>query len=229
MWHPVGELPAAVYWRRRLVVTAVLLGVLAGFSWVGVTLLSGRFSSDASDTSVGTSGKAAVPAPALERVVPSLTALRTPTPPLPAPVAKSVPAPTAAAPVAGGPCADGILGLVVRAPAAIDVGSRPTFQLVVQNTSGVPCVRPLHRALQEIVLLDGRGTRLWGSNDCLSGAGPDTRTLLPGVAVSFPLLWDGLTSEPTCSAARVPPAAGAYLLRGRLDTKRTPDLQIVLQ
>jgi hypothetical protein len=109
------------------------------------------------------------------------------------------------------------------------VGTKPTFELVVQNRSGVPCVRSLDKALQEVVLLDGRGTRLWGSNDCFPEAGPDTRTLAPGAAVSFPLVWGGLTSEPTCTAARVPPAAGAYVLRGRLDTKATPDTPITLR
>src|SRR3712207_8739292 len=47
----------------------------------------------------------------------------------------------------------------------------------------------------------------------------DTRTLAPGESVAFPLVWGGLTSEPTCTAARTAPAPGQYALRGRLDTK----------
>src|SRR5215207_2372987 len=42
VWHPVGELPAAVYWRRRLVVLAVLLGILGGGGWLGFALATGR-------------------------------------------------------------------------------------------------------------------------------------------------------------------------------------------
>ena len=30
VWHPVGALPARVYWRRRLLVLALLLAVLGG-------------------------------------------------------------------------------------------------------------------------------------------------------------------------------------------------------
>ena len=33
--HPVGTLPAAVYWRRRLVVLVLLLAVLGGGAWLG--------------------------------------------------------------------------------------------------------------------------------------------------------------------------------------------------
>jgi hypothetical protein len=41
--------------------------------------------------------------------------------------------------------------------------------------------------------------------------------------VAFPLVWGGLTSEPSCTAARTTPAPGQYVLRGRLDTKTSPD------
>ena len=42
MLHPVGPLPAGVYWRRRLVVLLVLLALLGGAGWVGWTLSTGR-------------------------------------------------------------------------------------------------------------------------------------------------------------------------------------------
>jgi hypothetical protein len=117
----------------------------------------------------------------------------------------------------------------VRAPEVVALGSKPTIELVVQNTSEVPCVRSLDKALQEVVLFDTRGTRVWGSKDCFPEAAPDSRTLAPGATVSLPLVWSGLTSEPTCTAARTTPAAGNYVLRGRLDTERSPDTPITLR
>ena len=67
--HPVGELSAAVYWRRRLTVLAVLLAVLGGLGWLGFALLSGGDDDAAAATrSAGSS----VPLPALERVVPTI-------------------------------------------------------------------------------------------------------------------------------------------------------------
>src|SRR6059036_2584552 len=40
--HPVGRLPAAVYWRRRLMVLVLLLAVLGGGGWLGFVALTGR-------------------------------------------------------------------------------------------------------------------------------------------------------------------------------------------
>jgi hypothetical protein len=223
VWHPVGELPAAVYWRRRLVVLAVLLAVLCGGGWLGIALATGRIGGAGSDATADVP-PAVVRTPALERVVPSVTAVRTPGPP-----ASASPGRAASAAAPGGPCTDEMIALSVRAPADVAVGSKPTLELVVRNASQVPCVRELDKALQEIVLMDAGGKRLWGSNDCFPEAGPDTRTLVPGATVGFPLVWGGLTSEPTCTAPRTPPGPGAYVLRGRLDTKISTDTPITLR
>jgi len=228
VWHPVGALPARVYWRRRLLVLALLLAVLGGGTWLGITLLSGR--GDASEAATATSDRSSTRGAALDRVVPSPARIATPTP-VDVPLAAEGAAAAATAPVgpvAGGPCTDEMLGLEVRAPATAAVASKPTFELVVGNVSAVPCVRTLDKGVQEIVLFDGAGTRVWGSNDCFPEASSDSRTLAPGEQVTFPVVWGGLTSEPTCTAPRAAPAPGAYLLRGRLDTKVSPDLPFAL-
>jgi hypothetical protein len=221
--HPVGELPARVYWRRRLVLLTVLVVVLGGGVWLGVTLLAGRDGGDAA----ASGGSSPVPVPALERVVPSLSAVTTPEPP-PGTAAAAEPPGTASGPVAGGPCTDEMLTVEVRTPASAAIGDKPTFELVVTNVSAVPCVRALDKGLQEIVMFDGAGTRVWGSNDCFPEAGNDLRTLAPGEVVALPLVWGGLTSEPTCTAPRGAPGPGAYTLRGRLDTKVSADASITL-
>ena len=220
MLHPVGKLPATVYWRRRAVLLLVLLAVLGGGAWLGLTLLSAR--SGASGTSSASGPR---PVPALERVVPSWQSVATPTPPpLPTSAAPAVvAAPPAPAPVAGGPCTDDMISLDVRTPGTVAVGSKPTFELVVTNVSAVPCVRALDKGLQELLLVDTSGNRLWGSNDCFPEASTDPRTLAPGEVVTIPVVWGGLTSEPTCTAARRNPAPGSYVVRGRLDTKISPD------
>jgi hypothetical protein len=220
--HPVGDRPAAVYWRRRLLLLAVLLAVLGGAGWLTFTLVvHGNGTNTSAGASTDSSTQARVPA--LDRVVPSLSSIVTPTPP------ETEAAPTVpAGPVAGGPCTDDMLALAVHAPATAAPGSKPTFDLVVQNASAVPCVRALDKGLQELTLLDLAGNRVWGSNDCFPEASSDTRTLAPGEAVSFPVVWGGLTSEPTCTSARTAPAPGSYLLRGRLDTKVSPDTPIGL-
>ena len=219
--HPVGKMPAAVYWRRRLVLLTLVLVVLGGGAWLGVSLLSARD---------GASGAASAgstrPVPALERVVPSLSAVATPTPPVVPTTATVAAAPPA--PVAGGPCTDAMIGLAVRTPGTAAVGSKPTFELLVSNVSAVPCVRALDKGLQELQLFDLSGNRVWGSNDCFPEASSDPRTLAPGEVVTIPLVWGGLTSEQTCTAARVAPPAGTYVVRGRLDAKVSPDAPLTL-
>jgi len=230
VWHPVGELPARVYWRRRLVLLTLLLAVLGGAVWLVMSLFAGSDDTDAQTT--GT--PRAVPVPALERVVPSLSAVATPEPPKPtgAAAATEATAPATEAPApgptAGGPCTDEMLGLEVRAPGSVGVGSKPTFELAVANISAVPCVRALDEGLQEILMFDGAGNRVWGSNDCFPETSSDLRTLAPGETVTLPLVWSGLTSEPTCTAPRAAPAPGTYVLRARLDTKVSPDASLTL-
>ena len=164
--------------------------------------------------------------------MPSLAGVRTPTPaPTTEPAMDPAPATAAAAPpvpAPGSPCTDDMLRLEVRAPASVAVGDRPTFDLVATNTAPVPCVRALDKGLQELVLLDAAGARVWGSNDCFPEASSDPRTLAPGEAVAFPVVWSGLTSQPDCAAPRVGPPPGPYVLRGRLDSKTTPDAPVTI-
>jgi hypothetical protein len=249
--HPVGDLPAAVYWRRRVLVLTLAAGVLGGGGWLVASLpggdggpaasaapatstgaaSSGTASSGTASPGTASPGTAAPGTPALEQIAPSLAGVRTP---VPAPTTTtSAPAPsptptTAAAPSPGGPCTDDVLDVAVRGPGSASAASKPTFELVVTNTAAVPCVRALDKGLQEIVLLDGGGGRVWGSNDCFPEAGSDTRTLQPGEQVSFPVQWGGLTSSPGCAAPRTRPPAGTYVLRGRLDTKASGDTPLTL-
>jgi hypothetical protein len=113
-------------------------------------------------------------------------------------------------------------------PPSTPAGSKPTFDLVVTNVSAVACVRPLDKGLQEILLIDGLGNRIWGSNDCFPEASSDPRTLQPGEAVVLPVLWSGLSSQPGCAGPRTTPGPGSYVLRGRMDTEVSADVPFTL-
>ena len=227
MLHPVGPLPAAVYWRRRLLVLVLLLAVLGGGGWLTFAALSGAGGTTPTTTAAATSEAAAASTepPALARVLPSLAGVQTPAR---APEPPAEPAPTPVTPAPGGPCTDDMVGLEIRTPGSARAGDKPTFELVVTNVSPVPCVRALDAGLQEILLVDSAGNRVWGSNDCFPETSTDTRTLAPGESVAFPLVWGGLTSDPSCTAARTTPAPGQYALRGRLDTEVSPDVPFAI-
>ena len=231
MLHPVGPLPTAVYWRRRLLVLAGTLGVLCGGGWLGLAAVTGA--EQLPDTvAAGSTSEAPVPTPALEQVLPSLAAVQVPTlapTRTPTSAAAATSAPPPAGPVGGGPCTDDMISVEVRPnPASAPAGSKPTFDLVVTDTSPVACVRTLDKGLQEVVLLDGAGNRLWGSNDCYPEVSSDVRTLQPGESAVFPVLWSGLSSAPGCTGARSKQGPGSYLLRGRLDTKTSADVVFTL-
>lgn len=226
--HPVGPLPAAVYWRRRLMVLTLLLAVGGGGGWLGVALATRDHGATEPAASTSSVSPEAPGTPALERVVPSLASVQTPTPPATAPVATTPVEPVDAGPQPGGPCSDDMIAVEVRAPASVPAGSAPSFELVVTNVSAVPCERVLDKELQEIVLLDAAGARLWGSNDCLPESSDDVRLLAPGEQVVFPLVWSGLSSEPGCAAPRTAMPPGQYTLRGRLDTRASADTPLAL-
>ena len=238
MLHPVGPLPATVYWRRRLLVLGCALGVLGGGGWLGASVVTG--SPDGVAPMAAPADDAPRATPGLEQVVPSLAAVQVPaaapspapstTPPATSPPATTPPAPGApAGPTAGGPCSDDMIAVEVRPdPASAPVGSKPTFELVVTNVSPVACVRTVDAALQEVILVDAAGDRVWGSNDCFPETTTGQRTLQAGETVGFPVLWSGLTSAPGCAAGRTNPPAGTYVLRGRLDTEVSPDVTFTL-
>jgi hypothetical protein len=218
--HPVGPLPAAVYWRRRVLVLTLLLSVLGGGGWIGYAVATGRF--DDGTTTVAATSSVPPATPALEGVVPSLAGVQVPTVPASTNAASTNAASTSAAAsstAAAGPCTDDMIAVEARGPAGVAEGTQATFALVVTNAAAVPCVRSLDAQLQELALWDLAGNRIWGSNDCLAETSSDPRTLAPGEVVSFSVEWSGLTSEPTCTAPRMPPPPGAYLLQGRLGTK----------
>jgi hypothetical protein len=224
--HPVGPLPAAVYWRRRLAVLAVLGVVFGGGGWFVHAASTSPSWPTFTEVAASSSAPAPVGTPALEQVVPSLASVQIPTAPaLRNTAATSAAQPTAARPV---PCTDDLIGLEVHTPGRVAVGSKPVFELRVVNTSRTPCVRALDKGLQEMVILDGAGHRLWGSNDCFPETSRDRRTLLPGEVVTLPITWSGLTSQPHCAGARTPLASGQYAVRGRLDTKKTADAPLVV-
>jgi hypothetical protein len=234
--HPLGPLPAVVYWRRRLLVLGCAVGVLGGGGWLGVAVATGSPDDDRAVTVAA--GEGPLPAPALDQVVPSLAAVQLPTT---APTAEPddpaepVGEPQAeqeqveVSPADGGPCSNDMIAVEVRpTPASAPVGSKPTFDLVVTNVSPVSCVRALDKGLQEILMVDASGARVWGSNDCFPEATTDPRTLQAGESVTFPVLWGGLSSTPGCTTERVPPPPGSYSLRGRLDTATSPDAAFTL-
>ena len=208
MLHPVGPLPAAVYWRRRALVFTLLLSLFGGGGWLGYALLTRPAGTATTVVAASTAPLRPPPSPALDRVTPAVADVLLPP--------------------RYGRCPDAVIAVRVTAPATVPVGTPATFGLVVTNTSTSPCLRALDRGLQEVALLDAAGARVWDSNDCVPLTGSDDRTLAPRQPVSLPMRWNGLTSDPHCAAPPSAPAPGTYALRARLDTVAAPAVPLTL-
>jgi hypothetical protein len=233
--HPVGPLPASVYWRRRLLVLAGALVVLA----VVWSLAAGGGRPRASNTAsvhpsrTPASGGAS---PSASTSSPSGTAPESlsATPPAadPGRPAGSEGAATTSAAGRGnptGPCTDAVLRLTVTPhEPSYPVGQMPVVMLTVHNASRSACTRDLGAALQEVLLYEGT-KRLWSSNDCYPGGAKDVRTLRAGEKVRFWVRWSGLSSRPGCEGERRRVGPGRYALIGRLGTLSSPRAPLVMR
>lgn len=243
MLHPVGPLPASVYWRRRAVAFAAVVGLLLLF-WavlpgggdgggdraaaVGSPSPSAPATgSDSADASVDPGGLTASPAtndPGRAADTDGSAAGGSGTAPAPTsrqPAPQPTPAPK--------PCPDAVLRLVVSpAQPAYLVGQAPVLRLQVRNVGTVACTRDLGAALQEVLLYHGT-TRLWSSNDCYPEGERDVEVMQPGVLRSFSVTWSGLSSQPRCAGTRTRVGAGTYALVARLGSLTSPRAPLTLR
>ncbi|MEN3359012.1 MAG: hypothetical protein V7637_2994 [Mycobacteriales bacterium] len=247
MLHPVGPLPASVYWRRRILAIAAGLVALL-ILW----LVTGSGSGDpGSGRAAGSTGGTASTAPASptdpasSSGVPSETLAATP--PAVDPGRRGGEIETrsdSATPTGGGSgggsgtgtqgaapvaCSDAALRLTVSvAKPDYPVGAQPQIALSLQNTSGTTCTRDLAASQQEVLLYDGR-TRLWSSNDCYPGGGTDVQAIASGERDRYSVTWSGLASRPGCAGTRTRVGAGRYSLVGRIGTLRSEPTTLILR
>jgi hypothetical protein len=124
-WQPVGPLPAAVYWRRRAVALAVVIGLL-----VVLGGLLGRLGGDDE---------------------PDVLAVPTPS----ASAGEAAPTPSATPEPVGpcGDDVLEVQGTAEAADVAVGAGTR--LVLTVRNTGTVPCTRGLGQGAVELVVTSG--------------------------------------------------------------------------
>jgi hypothetical protein len=219
MLHPVGKLPPAVYWRRRLVfvlLPAVLLLLLI------VYVMSGDGDSPARPAAGSTTRSGSAPStPA------STPPARTSTPVGPGGTASSSPV-KSTTPAAVAACTPANLKIqAATGKPSYPVASRPDFYIIVTNTAATACRQDL--ADKQIVWTIMAGdARVWGSHDCAVEPGTDLVTLAPRVAVKRAVIWSGQTSAPSCAGTRLVAQAGTYNLTAALAGRAGPAVQFSL-
>ena len=205
MLRPVGSLPPAVYWRRRLAVAAAVVALVA------ITLYalwpSGSKHKTASARLTASSSDPMSP--------PDAAVTSAPAPSAAAPVGSPARV-TRAATSAPAPCNPSTLQIAATtAASSFTVGDTPTLYLQVANPGPAPCVVDLSD--QQILMQVYNGqSRVWGSHDCMIQPGSNLKTLAVNVPVRVGVQWSGLSSQPQCAGTRQRVVGGVYTLYVKL-------------
>jgi len=207
----VGPLPAAVYWRRRAVVLAGMVLVIAVIWYV--------FSGATAPAGAGATG--ATPGPGSSQPSPTGTILR--------PIIGGSPTPSATAftlPTTGqtGACTDDEMQVTAAAASEqAPYGTPVSLTIRFRNISARSCQRDIGADVQELRIHSGE-TLVWSSDDCSTNHGHNMSTFAANQEAKFTLTWTGRVSRSgtgavTCSAAAPAPQPGVYQLVGRLGDK----------
>jgi hypothetical protein len=208
----VGDLPAAVYWRRRAV-------VLVGIGLVVIIIVYA-----CSGTGSATNGQPPSSPTTLHNVIsvePTSPGTTT-TPPATAFTLNMGQASQGADPAASGACTDTEMSVTVKAaPAVVAPGQGAVFTITIRNTSARTCTRDIGADRQEMRLTGSDGKIVWTSDECPGNTGSQIYTFDANEYVSYPLNWNGRPSrtgsgQKSCTIGTGVPG-GTYQLVGRLD------------
>ena len=206
----VGPLPAAVYWRRRLL---VLVGLAMVILVVAYACTGDPTAGSAQPATTTTPSPGSTPSPTTTLLRPT-----TGTPP-----ATTQPAYTLPVPAATGPCTDPEMEVTASAAnPEVAAGQPVDVTIRIKNVSTRTCDRDVGADVQELRLLD-QDRVIWSSDDCNPNTGADVRSFASGQEVSFTRRWAGTRSRAgdgsvNCSAG-APDTAATLQLVARLDQK----------
>ena len=195
--QPHGPLPASTYWRRRLVLLAVLVVLL-------VLVLKACGGDDPKPS--------ALTVPKATPTAKASPAKASPAKPSPVPSPTPTRSPVPAAPKA---CSDAVLQVTVESDAATyKSGAAPRFTLTVRNTGTVACTRALGPDAVELRVFSGED-RIWSSDDCNDAKGQGVLTLPAGQARATTVQWPGKRTKPGCDVGDVA-QPGTYRVSARV-------------
>jgi hypothetical protein len=216
MFRPVGHQTPSVYWRRRLILVAAALALVALAAVTARVVLAKDPVKPAATGSSHPGARTTPPAastPASHSVSRSASSSASHATSVSTPSGSASTGSQSAAPQ---PCvAKNLSVLAVASAASYPVGAEPTLSMQVTNTGPAPCVQNL--ADSQVVLRVYNGvSRVWGSHDCEIEPGTDLRTLGMNTPVKISVVWSGKSSEPDCAGTRQQVGAGTYTLYASL-------------
>ena len=182
LMHPVGPRPARVYWRRRI----VLLALLATAVIILANVLAGRGTAQAAQDPAGAPGAAE----------------QTPDPQT---------SPDAGSTAGPAKCGEGSLSIALSADhRTYAAGANPVFTVTLTNTSDASCVVDAGEASRGILITSGTD-RIWSSLDCPATENAERTLLLPaGGRDESVVTWTRIRSAEGCTDGLPAPKPGYY-------------------
>jgi hypothetical protein len=216
-----GGISAATYWRRRVVVLAVGIGLVTTVSWAAAGMLAARPAADQGAHRGGTRAAGSA----------HVSGDRAPSRPSPRPA--SLPSPHRSTTRSGSAgravaCAPGQVRLGLSSPQYwYQVGATPRFTVHAVSRRGRPCRFNMGTKFVSVVIAAG-GRRVWSSADCGSGGGSHVIVLTRGVPAVVRLVWDRRTSSPGCGGITDLARAGEYRVTAVAGHLRSKTVNVVL-
>lgn len=202
--RPVGPQPPRVYWVRRLIVLAVLVGLVTLLAVGARALLGG-------DEAVGAEPTA--DAVAQEASGDDAPAEDAPAEDPPADDAEEGTGEDAETGLLGGApvaCDPGDLTVTLTADAAAyPAGAEPRFAVAVTNAGDSACTVDAGSGSQVVTITSGPD-RIWSSGDCVAEAGERLLLLDPGAQDAVELPWPRVRSDEACTEGLPEPRPGTY-------------------
>lgn len=201
--NPVGPEPESVYWRRRIIAIAAVLGVVAILAWLwpsgGDSEPAALPSTSASPSSATATGSASASATA--SASPSASASD-----------EASPSPTGETSAAGEAqaCRGGDLDVTVSVETATPTaGAEVVFVMSIANNGDAPCSQDVGAAATSFTVTSG-GYRVWSSDDCNPGGSKQLEVIPPGQAFAVQAVWPTIITTPGCPATDNPARPGSY-------------------
>lgn len=210
---------AAVYRRRRLAVTALVLLVVVALA-VGVMVLAWLHGRDTDPAAGGaateatgsspTGGPSAVPssAPSAAEPSPSATA--------------AAPSPTEE------DCAADVVVAAEADKANYAEGENPLLSLIVRNEGTEDCTVNVGTSQMEFMLTSD-GERVFSSADCQHASQDLEHTIAAGGEERATFEWSRNRTAPGCTAVAGQPGSGTYTLITRLGARSSSAVEFTLQ
>jgi hypothetical protein len=222
-----SRVSAATYWRRRVVVLGVGVGLLTTLSWAVNGLLVARSTAgQAGPTSGAGTANSSAPVASTDRALP-------PPSPSPSPRADPVPSPhrsTSPSHASGraARCTGGGVTLKLSSPQYwYQQGRTPRFTVRAVSGESQPCRFNMGTGFVSVVV-DHGSRRIWSSADCGSSGGSSVAVLTRSRPAVLRLSWDRLTSSPGCTGTRRPARPGEYKVTAVAGHLHSATVRVVL-